>query len=314
MSTVPVIIDTDPGVDDAAAIFMALGDPRLDVRAITTVAGNSDVDTTTLNTLALLDLIGRTDVPVARGAHEPMLGPPPFLGANSHGTDGLGGARPPLSPGAEVVGIGATDLIIRVLESSDQPVTIIAIAPTTNLADLCLEGAGALDRIREVVVMGGASSTGNHTERAEFNAWYDPEAFQVLVSSGLPVRVVPLDVTRNALLDAERLAELPAGGLHDFLVRSHRVYGAALGGPQETRWSEQHDALAVAAVAAPELFTFERVRVAVDGSGSSARGRTSFDVDTCGATRVWVARDHDNAAFIDLLIKDLAACAASAPE
>lgn len=313
MSRRAVIIDTDPGVDDATALFMALGHPDVEVIAVTTVAGNCDVDTTTVNALALLGLVGLGDIPVARGSAEPLAGPPPTTGTGSHGVDGLGGARPPTIQGFGLQPGDAVDLMLSAIRSHGRPVTLIGIGPATNLARLCQDHPEALPDVDEIIVMGGSAGTGNHTPYAEFNTWYDPEALQVLVNSGTRLKIVGLDVTRAALLDESGLDQLPAGPVRNFLLKSHRTYGAALGGPHQTHLTEQHDAAAIAALIAPEIFNFQAVHVTVDGALSPTRGRTTILPDASGTSPVSFARAHDNGAFIRLLLDSLAACAAAVP-
>jgi pyrimidine-specific ribonucleoside hydrolase len=170
----PLVIDCDPGVDDAMAILLALASPELELMAVTTVAGNLPLETTTRNALRVLALAGREDVPVAAGAARPLVIPRWRDAAVVHGADGLGGAPAPESRAA-VVPMHAIDLIAEVLERSEQPVLLAPIGPLTNIALLAALRPELLPRLGRVAVMGGSDGLGNITPAAEFNIWFDPE-------------------------------------------------------------------------------------------------------------------------------------------
>ena len=171
-SPIPLILDCDPGHDDALAIVVALARPELQLLAVTTVAGNAGLDATTRNALRVLTLVGRTDVPVAAGAARPLVHEL-HVAADVHGTSGLAGADLP-DPAFEPRPQGAVELIRSLLESSPRPVTIAAVGPLTNIALLLRTHPGLTDRIESIRIMGGAITEGNTTASAEFNIWQDP--------------------------------------------------------------------------------------------------------------------------------------------
>ncbi len=196
MRPTPVILDVDPGRDDAVAIMLACGAPELNVRAVTTVAGNVPLETTTANALRVLSLLGRGDVPVGVGAEGPLHGP--LVAAEDvHGEDGLGGTKLP-KPAFGPDGRGAVRLLADALRESAEPVTLIPLAPLTNIAIFLREHPGLRERISRIVLMGGSMGPGNTTPHAEFNIHADPEAAGEVFESGLPITMVGLDVTREA--------------------------------------------------------------------------------------------------------------------
>ena len=201
----PVILDCDPGHDDALAILLALARPELRVLAVTTVAGNAPLAATARNALRVLTLLGRTDVPVAAGAAAPLRRPL-RVSANVHGASGLDGAdlpEPAVAPRPE----GALELLRRTLEAADGPVTLIPTGPLTNIALLVRTYPALLERIGAICLMGGAVGEGNVTASAEFNIWADPEAAAIVFECGRPLTMIGLDVTHQARLthaDAER--------------------------------------------------------------------------------------------------------------
>ncbi len=178
----PVILDCDPGHDDAIAIMLAVADPSIEVRAVTTVAGNSTLENTTANALRVLDLVERPDIPVAAGRDRPLVRDL-STAAVMHGEGGLEG---PLSatPSRAALDVPAIELIEQVLLDADEPVTLVATGPLTNMADVVERLPHLLDRIRELVIMGGAVDLGNWTPAAEFNIWVDPHAADIVFRAG----------------------------------------------------------------------------------------------------------------------------------
>jgi pyrimidine-specific ribonucleoside hydrolase len=305
---IPVLLDCDPGHDDALAITLALARPELDVLGITTVGGNVGLRETTRNTLRVLALLGRTDVPVAAGAAAPLLRPLE-IADDVHGESGLDGADLP-EPASTVRPEGAVAFLRETLEAAPAPVTLIPTGPLTNVAQLLLAAPGLTAKIAHICLMGGAVREGNWTPAAEFNIWVDPEAARIVFRSGLPITMVGLDVTHQALfLDTDidrlvaqrtRVADVFADLLR-FYARFHR---------QRYGWSGSpiHDAVAVARVAVPDLVTTERYRVDVETTGELTRGRTV--VDTRGvagpAPSAEVALGIDRERFVDLLVDAIA--------
>lgn len=202
MRPLPVIIDTDPGLDDALALFIACASPEFDIRGVVTVAGNVGLANTTRNALRILDFVGRADIPVIIGAERPLRRPPIEAGG-IHGADGLGGLDLP-PPKREALTIGAVDWMVDLLRDNARgSISILALGPLTNIAALIEAAPDAAARLRSVVAMGGAvRDRGNVTPFAEFNIAADPEAADVVFRSGIPVTLAPLDLTRQVSADA----------------------------------------------------------------------------------------------------------------
>ena len=270
-----VVIDTDPGVDDAVAILLALASPELDVLAVTTVAGNVALELTTLNARRLVGLAGRSDVVVAAGAAAALAGGVDHEGG-VHGSDGLGDLdweEPDVALDPE----GATEVMARLL--SDGPLTLVAIGPLTNVAHLLERHPDAARRVERVVLMGGASFEGNVTPAAEFNIWADPEAAEEVFAAPWPITVMPLDLTHQATLDDEDLAFLRslgtevgrrvAGMLEPYAAFHERWRG--------NRDVIMHDAMAVYELIDPSAIAKRGVAAAVETQGRHSRGATWFD-------------------------------------
>jgi inosine-uridine nucleoside N-ribohydrolase len=293
----PIVLDCDPGHDDAIALLLALASRELELRAVTTVHGNQTVDRTTANAIRILDLVG-SRIPVAAGADRPLLRER-FVAAYVHGETGLDGpALPP--PSRDPEDLHAVDMLAQHAAGA----TLVATGPLTNVALLlALHPDACPDR---VVLMGGSIAEGNVTPAAEFNVWADPEAARRVFESSLDVTMVGLDVTHRALLGAEHRERLRAGGrvgevvaeLLDFYGRFHaETYG----------WdgSPIHDAVAVSNVIRPELLRTERRHVAVETSSELSRGRTVVDLwrRTGNEPNANVAVDIDAVAFLDFLVE-----------
>ena len=302
---IPVILDCDPGHDDALAITLALARPELDVLAITTVAGNAPLEATTRNALRVLTLLERTDVPVAAGAGRPLLRPL-YVAANVHGASGLDGADLP-EPVVAARPEHAIELIRRLIGASNVPVTLIPTGPLTNIALLVRTYPGLLARVDRICLMGGAIGEGNTTASAEFNIWADPEAAAIVFGAGRPVTMIGLDVTHQAIVtsaDAQRMAALGTrtgrvfADLLEFFGRFHRERYGWDGSPI-------HDAVAVAHVAVPGLVETEACRVDVETDGELTRGRTVVDRRRISGDppNAEVGLAIDRLRFVDILIE-----------
>ena len=298
-----IILDCDPGHDDAMALMLAVASPELELTAVTTVAGNQTIEKVTANAIRVLDVAG-SDVPVAAGAHRPLVHPAETA-ADVHGESGLDGPDlPPPSRAPEDV--HAVELMARRLR--ERPHTVAAVGPLTNVALLLALHPELAGRIERLVIMGGAVGNGNVTPAAEFNIWVDPEAAQRVFTSGLDLTMVGLDVTHRALLSAEAADGLRAAGrsgavvadLHAFYRRFHeQVYGHDS--------TPVHDALAVASLIRPELLGTELLPVEVETGYGPARGRTIVDrLGRTGAGNAHVALEVDADAFISLLCERIA--------
>ncbi|MDT8915715.1 nucleoside hydrolase [Amycolatopsis sp. PS_44_ISF1] len=274
-----LIIDTDPGVDDAFAIALAAVSADVDLLGVTTVFGNVPLAMTTANARRLLQLCDRPDVPVAAGAARPLVHRNE-RNSTVHGVDGLSGragslpeATRPLEP-QDAVG-----LMVSLLEASDEPVTIAPIGPLTNVAALLAAHPGVRDKIARIVLMGGGMAHGNITAAAEFNIWADPEAARrVLSEDDVPCVMVPLDLTHRCAVDSAWLAKLASSGpigkaldalTPDYLAHYRRVLGYD--------GIVMHDAVAVAEAINPGLLRTETYPVNVDTSAGPSRGQTLVD-------------------------------------
>jgi inosine-uridine nucleoside N-ribohydrolase len=298
----PIILDCDPGHDDAIALLLALASPEVEVLAVTTTYGNQTLEKTTANALRVLELAGRTDVPVAAGAERPFSRELQ-VAAHVHGESGLDGpALPP--PTTKPAGIGAVDCIARLVRESATPVTLVPTGPLTNVARY-LETHGG-ESVQRIVLMGGAIGEGNVTPAAEFNVWCDPEASQAVFRSGLDITMIGLDVTHQAIVGPAVTERLRSAGrvgrfvaeLNDFFGRYHReTYG----------WegSPIHDAVALASVVDPALVTTRHVNVEVELESELCRGRTVVDIwrRTNRPPNVHVGVEVDAGRFFDLLVE-----------
>lgn len=305
--SIPVVIDCDPGHDDAIAVLLALASPEIDVRLVTTVAGNTTLRNATANALRVLEFVGRGDVAVAAGCVEP-LERPAFVADHVHGSSGLDGPILP-PPSAHPIAEHAVDAIARVVRESAVPVTMIPTGPLTNVAVLLERHPEIAARLERIVLMGGSIAEGNMTPAAEFNIWADPEAAQRVFDSGLPVTMIGLDVTHRALATPAHCARLRAAGrtgtmvaeLVEFFTAYHRTTYGWDGAPI-------HDALAVAAVIAPDLVSTKHCHVAVECVSDLCRGRTVVDLwrRTANPANCHVAVDVRAEAFLELLLERLA--------
>ncbi|MGH2946739.1 MAG: nucleoside hydrolase [Solirubrobacteraceae bacterium] len=304
--TVPVLIDCDPGHDDAMALLLALASPELELLGVTTVHGNQTLEKTTANALRVLEFAS-ADVPVAAGADRPLVRPP-AVAADVHGETGLDG--PDLPPAAgRPVDAHAVDFLAERLLAAAEPVTLVPTGPLTNVALLLARHPDAAARIDRIVLMGGAIAEGNVTPAAEFNVWVDPEAAARVFGSGLDVTMVGLDVTHRALLTPEHAERLRASGrtgamvaeLWAFYHRFHRRIYDFPGSPV-------HDAMAVAHVIQGDLVRTEHRHVAIECGSELCRGRTVVDLwrRTGNEPNAHVAVDVDAGAFLELLIGRLA--------
>ena len=278
MPASPVIVDCDPGHDDALALLLAAGDPRVRLLGVTTVAGNQTLDKTTRNALRILALAGVTDVPVAAGCDRPLAGEL-TVAEDIHGTSGLDG--PDLDgPVGEVAGVHGVELMRRLIAGSAEPVTLIATGPLTNVALLLSTHPSVVPNVDRVVFMGGSTDRGNTTPYGEFNIVTDPEAADIVLRAGLPTTMIGLNVTHQALATAEIIAEFRGMGsrlgttcaeLMTFFASTYeRVFGFD--------HPPVHDPIAVAAVLNPSIVHTVAAPVAVELTGAHTRGATVVDL------------------------------------
>ncbi len=293
----PIVLDCDPGHDDAIAILLALASPEVELLGITTVHGNQTLEKTTVNALKVLELVGRGDVPVVPGADRPLLREL-TVADHVHGESGLDGPALP-DPSAAASSEGAVTFLA---ERMGPGVVLVPTGTLTNVAQLLTEHPNV--RPERIVLMGGAIGLGNITPAAEFNIWADPEAAAIVFESGIDITMVGLDVTHEAIVGPERVERFRRMGRVgkvvaewlDFYSGYHReTYG--WNGPPV------HDALAVASVIRPELLETAHRRVVVDTESELCRGRTVVDLypRAKSTPNAHVAVGVDAAAFLDLL-------------
>ncbi|RFU20243.1 nucleoside hydrolase [Geodermatophilus marinus] len=308
----PLVIDTDPGIDDALAILLALASPEVDLRLVTTVHGNVDLAQTTENALRVLHLAGRSDVPVAAGARDSLVHPQPERAGHVHGASGLGGVELPPSP-VPADPRPAVLALAEVLTASPVPVTVAAIGPWTNIALLLAAHPEAAPRIGRLVLMGGSAGRGgNVTAAAEFNAWSDPEAAHAVLTSTVPTTLVGLDVTLPTVLDEDGVARIAAAGrvgrtaaaiLRQYLDHARSAHG--------TTGVVVHDALALTEAVVPGTLGTVRRDVVVDTTPGPGRGQTIVDRRAVSGapTAVDVAETVDSPAAVEFLVARLEALA-----
>ena len=300
MST-KILLDCDPGHDDAIALLLALASPEVELLGVTTVAGNQTLDKTTANAIRVLELAGRGKVPVAAGADRPLIRDR-RVAANVHGETGLDGPELPPPEGAPAEA-HAVDFLAERLTGA----TLVATGPLTNVALLLARYPEA--RPARLVLMGGAIAEGNVTPAAEFNIWADPEAAARVFASGLDVTMVGLDVTHRALVTRAHAEQLRgAGRVGRFVAELLDFYGVFHREVYRFDGSPVHDAVAVAQVIRPELLELERLNVRVDCESELCRGRTVVDVwrRTGLEPNADVAVGIDSEAFLRLLLERLA--------
>ncbi len=304
-----VILDCDPGHDDAIAILLAAASPALELEAITTVAGNQTLDKVTLNARRVCSVAGITEVPIAAGADRP-LERAPIVAGEIHGTSGLDGVDWD-EPTVGVDSRAAVDLIVeRALADDPRPLTIVAVGPLTNVATALRDHPEIRPRIERISVMGGAIGLGNWSPSAEFNIIVDPEAAEIVLESGVPVTLVPLEVTHQALATdpvLERIAALgtPVSRMADALLRffadTYRdVFSFAA--------PAVHDPCAMAAIIDPAIVNTRRTNVAIETRSELTLGRTVVDVygTTGRPPNADVGMDLRVDRFWDLVIEALA--------
>ena len=306
--SVPVILDCDPGHDDALALALALARPELRVMAVTTVAGNAPIERTTRNALRVLALLGRTDVPVAAGAARPLVREP-WVPVEFHGESGLDGADLP-EPVGPPAAVSALELAAGLIRSAPPPVTIVATGPLTNVALLLRSLPAFADRIGAISLMGGSLGEGNTTPAAEFNIWADPEAAAIVFESGIPILMSGLDVTHQALVLPADVARMEALGTRCGRVFADLMRFFAIPHRERYGWDGPpiHDAVAVARLVDPGLVTGQRFSITVDTSGGATRGRTVADREGLGgrAANADVGLGLDRPRLIELVLGALA--------
>lgn len=306
----PIIIDCDPGHDDAIALILALASPKLNVMAVTTSAGNQTPDKTLRNALRILTLLGRHDIPVAGGAPKPLLREL-IIADNVHGESGLDGPALP-EPGFAPQALTAVELMAKTLRASTEPVTLVPTGPLTNIALLLSAHPELKAKIARIVLMGGSAGPGNWTPAAEFNIYVDPEAAEMVFSAGVPITMCGLDITHAAQVmdeDIERIRAITnpiartVAELLDFFMIYHR----------DPKWgfvgAPLHDPCTIAWLLRPELFEGIECHVSVETQGQYTVGMTMVDRYRLSPhePNATVLLGVERQGFIDLLVEQLQA-------
>lgn len=290
MKTRKVIIDTDPGIDDAAAIAVMLSEPSLDVKLIASVSGNVGIEHTTNNALKLLAFL-KKDVPVAKGAAAPLLRDNRFA-TNAHGKSGMGGFDFPEPKNELLLEENAVLSEYRTLMDCKEKVSILTLGPLTNIALLISTFPEVKGKIEEIIMMGGSTERGNIGIYGEFNVTIDPEAAKIVFRSGIPITMVGLDIGRKARLTVEDLEELEKGGETGMMISS--LFRSYDGGHIE-EGVKMYDPSAAMYLMEPELFDTKKAYVDVETASPIAMGATvvDFDETLSGTKNVSVCVDVD---------------------
>lgn len=278
MRKIPVIIDCDPGHDDAIALIMALASDRLSVKAVTASPGNQTVEKTSKNAMKVLELCGRTEIPVALGVHNPILGTL-VVGKEMHGETGMDGPvlpEPSMVPSEK----NAVELIAETLRNSGEKVTIVITGPFTNIAVFLLSYPELKEKIEKFSVMGGGVFIGNRSPYGEFNVWNDPEAAKIVFNSGIPVEMYGLDVTHKAIIYKEefQLFRNKNDEINQFLADLLDFFSICYMGERKFPGCPMHDSCAVAGLIDPSLFVRYDAWVDVDTQGQYSRGACAVDL------------------------------------
>ena len=300
---IPIILDGDPGHDDAIAWMLACAREELEIRGVTTVSGNASLERTTRNMLQIFTLLGRKEIPLGRGSERPITRMP-FATPSVHGVSGLDGPALP-EPEVSLSPLGGVELMAKLLGESDAPITLVPTGPLTNVAALLLAHPELAGKIAAISLMGGGIERGNWTPAAEFNILADPDAAKTVFESGIPITMAGLDVTERALVmpdDFERIRRVGnrvAGVVADWLEFFYEFH-KKLGYPG----APVHDPVAVVALVKPEILTIREMYVQVEVFGEFCTGATIGDLYGVSkkAPNAKVIMDIDRAAFVDLIV------------
>jgi purine nucleosidase len=309
-----ILFDTDPGIDDACAILLALASPELSLEGLSIVHGNCSLEQGTTNALSILEVANAGHVPVARGCELPLV-QPSLLAPETHGDTGLGYAKLP-KPLSRPIAQHGIDFLIEKILASPGEITLVAIAPLTNIALAIRQEPRIVEAVKDLIIMGGAlRHEGNTTALAEFNTYVDPHAAQIVYHAGIPTTLVPLDVTYQCILtpeDVNRLQKIDSP-ITRFVIDATRFYMEFHDAYQQIDGCVINDPLALALTFVPELCTYQELPVEVDLSGGISMGKTVADFYNYGKKpanmRVALAvRARD---FIDLFVDRMESLARS---
>lgn len=309
-----ILIDADPGIDDACAILLALASPEVALEGVTIVHGNCSLDQGTINGLAVLELGNASQTPLAKGCETPLV-QPSLLAPETHGSTGLGYAKLP-DPRSKPIGRHGCDFLIETILASPGEISLVAIGPLTNVALAIRQEPRIAEAIKELIIMGGAiRHEGNTTALAEFNTYVDPHAAHIVYHAGIPTTLVPLDVTYQCILtalDVERL-ESVASPITTCIRDATKFYMEYHDDYQGIEGCVINDPLALALTFAPDLCDYQELHVDVDISGGIAMGKTLADFYNYEKkpANMKVALGVRSRAFIDLFVERMEAFARS---
>jgi purine nucleosidase len=301
-----IVFDTDPGIDDACAILLALASPELSLEGLTVVHGNCSLEQGTTNALSVLELANAGHIPVARGCDLPLV-QPSLLAPETHGDTGLGYAKL-AAPRAQSIRQHGIDFLIETILASPGEITLVAIAPLTNIALAIRQEPCIVEALKEIIIMGGAlRHEGNTTALAEFNTYVDPHAAQVVYQAGIPTTLVPLDVTYQCILTPSDVSHLQKidSPITKFVAEATRFYMEFHDEYQQIDGCVINDPLALALTFMPELCTYRELPVEVDLSGGISMGKTVADFYNYGKkpANMKVALGVRARDFIDLFVE-----------
>lgn len=303
LQKIPIILDGDPGHDDAIAWMLAFARQELDIRGVTTVSGNASLERTTRNMLQIFTLLGGRSIPLARGSERPITRLP-FATPSVHGVSGLDGPALP-EPDIALSELSGVGLMAKILRESETPVTLVPTGPLTNVGALLLAHPELKTKIAHISLMGGGILKGNWTPAAEFNILADPDAAKIVFESGIPITMAGLDVTEKALITPADFERIRAVGnkvaviVADWLCFFYEFH-KQLGYPG----APVHDPVAVIALVKPEILTIQEMYVQVETYGEFCKGATIGDVYKVSGKppNAKVIMDIDRGAFVDLIV------------
>jgi len=312
-----ILIDTDPGIDDACAILLALASPEVSLEGLSIVHGNCSLEQGTINALSVLELANAGHISVAKGCEIPLV-QPSLLAPETHGNTGLGHAKLPSPKNRPILQHGC-DFLIETILSSPKEITLVAIGPLTNIALAIRQEPRIVHAIQELIIMGGAiRHEGNTTALAEFNTYVDPHAAHIVYHAGIPTTLVPLDVTYQCILTAQDVARLQEidSPISTFVKDATQFYMEYHDDYQGIEGCVINDPLALALTFSPELCDYREVPVDVDISGGVSMGKTFADFYNYGKkpANMKVALGVRPRDFIELFIERMEKLARSTPQ
>lgn len=303
MSRIPILMDCDPGHDDAIAIITALASDKLDVRGITTACGNQTIEKTTGNARGICEFLGRSDIPIAQGRNAPLL-TPIYTAGIAHGDSGLDGPQLP-KPTAALQPESAAEFLAKKLNESEEPVVIVPTGPLTNIAVLILCYPHLIPKIDKIVLMGGSIVSGCSGRGAsEFNIMVDPYAAHIVFTSGIPIVMMGLDVTNYTTIGFDEKEKFrTTGRVGTFLADLADYFGR---GFEMIGWCgvPVHDACTIAYLIEPSIFTMKEMHVEIDLTGEFTMGSTVGDYQGIEGKEpnVLVGMTSDRERFVNLLL------------